>query len=715
MSAVHRGPKRLMLLILFAMTMAVSLRASEEDSLLRVIKQGQTPARISAYNRLAEIFRRFDADSSMLFAQQALNLSANSNDRKGMGTAYNHIGNAYYFKGNYPVAIEYHQKSFLCRQQEGDTLGMANSLNNIGVNYRRLNDYEKALDYYLRSLELKEQLGNKSDIITALNNIGGVYYYQRNFTRAGDYYRKALGTALDIHDSEVAGAAYNNLSLIYDERKLYDSALVLANQALSIRERINDPGPVAVSLNNIGRIYEHMENFARAFLYYRKAVDAYRALGDIPNLANTLYNIGNIYLTQKDYKQALDHFQQSLDLSRDIDNKLQLRDIYHGLAFSHHGLQHHEKAFDYMKRYIDLNDSIYDEESMTKISEMEVKYQSEKKIRENEVLKKENELNELTQLQEQHRQRYITYAFIAGLVVLLFIAGLLLNRNQIKQRAHRKLEAYNMEVLRQKEETDHQKKLVDEKNKEIIDSILYARRIQEAMLPSVQEFEFMLPGSFVFYRPKDIVSGDFYWMVQKEEYIFFAAVDCTGHGVPGGFMSMMGSSLLNEVINQKKTFEPADILDVLRLQVILALKQKGISGENKDGMDMALCRINKARTELLFAGANNGMYLVRNGVLQEYRPDKQPIGIAGGESRQFTQHSVPLSKGDNIYIFTDGYADQFGGPNGKKFKYSRMEKLLTECSALPANAQKAKIESAFDEWKNGHAQVDDVCMVGLKI
>ncbi|MFI5203384.1 MAG: PP2C family protein-serine/threonine phosphatase [Flavobacteriales bacterium] len=255
---------------------------------------------------------------------------------------------------------------------------------------------------------------------------------------------------------------------------------------------------------------------------------------------------------------------------------------------------------------------------------------------------------------------------------------------------------------------------MQEKNKEIMDSINYAQRIQQALLPDEQEFRLHFPESFVLFKPKDVVSGDYFWITEKNGYIFYATADCTGHGVPGGFMSMLGSSFLNELVNEKEIMQPADILNALRERVMSALRQTGSVGENKDGMDIVLCRINKNKTELAYAAANNGFYLVRNGEMHEYKPDKMPIGYYT-EMKPFNQHVVTLMKGDQVYTFTDGYADQFGGPKGKKFKYLALNKLILESSTKTMSEQWEVLSSSYEEWKGAFEQTDDVCLIGIKV
>ena len=240
--------------------------------------------------------------------------------------------------------------------------------------------------------------------------------------------------------------------------------------------------------------------------------------------------------------------------------------------------------------------------------------------------------------------------------------------------------------------------------------------MQEAILPTDLSISSMLSDSFVLYKPKDIVSGDFYWFEKKNDSILFAAVDCTGHGVPGAFMSIVGYNLLNQAVNEKGLNKPSDILNELNRGITKTLKQRADESVVQDGMDIALCSINKTKTKLEFSGAYNSLWLIREGVLIEYKAEKHPIGVFIGEDiKQFSNQEIELKAGDSIYIYTDGYADQFGGPKGKKYKYKQLQQLLLEISSLSMENQKEKLDASIELWKGQLEQVDDILVIGIKI
>ncbi|HLP13977.1 MAG TPA: SpoIIE family protein phosphatase, partial [Flavobacteriales bacterium] len=319
------------------------------------------------------------------------------------------------------------------------------------------------------------------------------------------------------------------------------------------------------------------------------------------------------------------------------------------------------------------------------------------------------------------RPFWLTWWFISLIVLVLVIAFYLFIK--LRERAMRRKQVLlekiisdrTAEVVNKAKEIQNQKEIIEEKNKELTDSIHYAQRIQQSILPDEKTMRKYLPEHFVYFRPKDIVSGDFYWFSQQKDSVMWALVDCTGHGVPGGFMSMLGSGLLNQIVNEELHVEPGVVLDELRSRVIIALKQTGAIGENRDGMDIAFCRYIPSKNMVQFAGANNSLYLINNGNLLEFKGDKQPIGIYVGEKKQFTCQEIQVKKGDKLYMSSDGYFDQFGGEKGKKFKSSSFEKLVQKINDHNSAEQLKCLDETFIAWRGDYEQVDDVCVIGVHI
>lgn len=328
-------------------------------------------------------------------------------------------------------------------------------------------------------------------------------------------------------------------------------------------------------------------------------------------------------------------------------------------------------------------------------------------------------------------KEFIINGGLLVMTVLLFCVFLIRSRYRMKyseirsilqmEQSRRQLELKNTQLQHQKIEIETQNVALEAKNREITDSIHYAKNIQNASIPSEERFNSYFTDSFVLYKPKDIVSGDFYWVYERDEIVYYVTADCTGHGVPGGFMTMLGLSFLEEIIAGKNVQNPADVLNMLREKIINALNQSGDFGESKDGMDITICRLNRATMELTFASANNDLYVITadetqpsGRLLQEYKANRQPCGFYH-INEPFTAQTIDLKEGDCIYTFTDGYADQFGGPKGKKFRYKQLEELLKSNSHRSFEEQKSLLDETIGDWRGSLEQVDDILVIGVKL
>jgi serine phosphatase RsbU (regulator of sigma subunit) len=340
-----------------------------------------------------------------------------------------------------------------------------------------------------------------------------------------------------------------------------------------------------------------------------------------------------------------------------------------------------------------------------KMADLGSKLEDEKKQREIEKLKSDREVSKLNmdlKNQELDEQQQTIIWFIVGLLACSILIFFTIRSNMLRKKTNIELQS--------------QKQIIETKNKEITDSINYAKRIQQAILPPTDIIHAAFKDSFVLYQPKDVVSGDFYGFFKKEDHIIIAAADCTGHGVPGAFMSMIGNEQLSKIIIEKGITKPSDILNELHSGVRKALKQDNVSGESRDGMDIALCKIYLNEKKLEYAGANRPLWIIRNKELIETKADKQPIGGLETDNRKpFTNHEIKLEENDCIYLFTDGYADQFGGDKGKKLMVKNFERHLIELHSESMEKQQALIYEKFSGWKGDHEQVDDVLVIGIKV
>lgn len=675
------------------------------DSLLNISKSAsEDTAKARAYCLLCYEYSSNDSTLSKQYGEKGIALSTKIGFEPAKAQCLYNLSVMYSQNSDYITSIKYLQKAIAIRKKLGDLKRVGNSTRDIGTCYLKLGKYDLSLKYYIEALRLFESVKSQNSMYNTYCAIAEVYYLDGDYDQSIKQLENALNISLELKDSLYISNAYMNLGLLNGENNQYQKGLAYLKESLKICEKLDRPETLEGIFLNLGLLYAKVGDYKNAIFYYEKCLIIAREENIKEDIAIVLSNLSLIYIEMKDYNLAVKYGEQSLEISKSIKLKDKIKDATENLAEAHSKLGNYEKAFFYQKINSNMKDSLYTEDRQTAIAEIQTKYDTEKKDNKILLLNKDKALQD-SEIQKNQTQRN---AFIIGFALSLILVVFIFRGFKQKQKANLLLEEKNATI-------EIQKGMVEVKNKEILDSINYAQLIQQAVLPSAEELTAHLKDGFVLFSPKDIVSGDFYWVNAVDNYTFFTTVDCTGHGVPGGFMSMLGSSLLNEVINEKKILEPADVLDMMRIKLITSLKQKGSSGENKDGMDMTLCRLNESRTELVYAAANNPLWLIRDAQLIEYPADKQPVGISTDHAKQFSQQKIALQKGDSIYIFTDGYADQFGGPKGKKFKYKPLQQLLLKNINQPMDKQKDILKKCIEEWKGNLEQVDDILVIGIRI
>jgi tetratricopeptide (TPR) repeat protein len=710
----------LLIILIFSGVKVIS--QNKIDSLFQILPKDNSLQKAELLCQISKNLRLVNADSARYVAEDALMISKQLNDVNLIGESYNVLGGAYLYKGNFNKAIENFQLALLNFSKIDKLERVADMMNNLGVVHRKMGKYEKAINYYLEALRIREKLNDKNDIISLLNNIGGIYYHQKNYKKAEEYYNRVLELSIQLNDNEGIAAAYNNLSLVVFEQKKYDEALELNKKSLELRQLINDQYGIAVCLNNLGRIYQALHDYNQALFYYLQAVARYKKTGDWDGAANSLYNIGAIYTEKKEFQKAIKYLEESIAISDSLGATVNLRDNYRVLAQCYHAIGNTTKAYDYLHNFVILNDSIINEQSLKHIAELEAQYESGRKESEIKLLKQEKIIQEKDnerQKAELNRQRILRNSLLAGLGFIVIIVVLVLIQYLQKQKANKILKLQNEEIQQQKLLIEQQNNELAIKNKEITDSIKYSQLIQQAIFPSDEFIKSYLPESFVLFKPKDIVSGDFYWLQPSflnDNLFYIAAVDCTGHGVPGAFMSIVGNNLLTEAVKVLGKIQPNEILDEISKNLRIYLHQKNNIAGIKDGMDISLCAIDRKNKLLFFSGAYNDLYMIRNNELFIFNADKKAIGTWSEKDYiPYNQHTIAIQEGDVFYIFSDGYADQFGGPKGKKFKSAQLKSLLLKINTFPLNQQKEMLYAAFEEWRGNLEQVDDVMLIGFKV
>jgi serine phosphatase RsbU (regulator of sigma subunit) len=586
--------------------------------------------------------------------------------------------------------------------------GIADALVNLGVIYDEQGYYPKAQDYYFKALAIQKEIGKNSRSETTLGYLGITYGEQGDLNKAMDYSTQALNVAKEEGNKHAIGSFLANIGLIYDFQGNHKKAIETDSESYAVMEETGDRVGAAGTLNNIGNIYEDTGNFPKALDYYFKALEITRAIHKMNYVATNLNNIGQVYSKQKKYNLAKAYLDSSMTVAQTIGDKEIIKNNYNIRTRLDTVANNFKQALrDYLS-YTAYRDSLINESNTKKTVETEMQFD----FKQTQAKQKaEQDKKDAIVQAETKRQKVVTYSVSIGMILVLLLAALILRGYRQKQRANLLLEEKNKTIAEQKQKVDNAFRELHEKHAEISDSINYAKRIQQALFREEEYVTPHLPEHFILFKPKNVVSGDFYWGYEKEKYWYIAAIDCTGHGVPGAFLTMLGTALLNEICASANLLSTAEVLGQLRDKII---KDLGGRGDVKDGMDISFCRINMETKEVQWSGANNSLWYISNGELKEVSPDKQPIGYQEGQ-KAFTNHNLKLNKGDIIYLFTDGYADQFGGPKGKKFKYKPMQETMKSISSLAMKEQKQKLSEVFENWKGKLEQTDDVCVIGIKI
>ncbi|MCX6295117.1 MAG: tetratricopeptide repeat protein [Bacteroidetes bacterium] len=663
--------------------------------------QINTPA-ISAKSDFMKAIAFYNDDENKKAAQyfkEVIPKLQENNLTEELADAYSFNGLNSLAIGDYVGSIENYEKSNVLSKELNKQIQVCENNMYLGRDYENMGNNTKALEYYQAALVLAQNMKMEKMAMEGTLFIGALYSDGINKKLGMQYLSKAADAAEKYKDTTMLINAYTYIANNYYYEKDYTSALKMYEKIKSFCGTYGSRNTYAGTLGNMGNVYADMGETEKAMELQLEAVRIFNEIGDKQGLTICYSAIGKDYLNAKQYDKALEYFNRSLPMAQEMKSLEDLIEIHENLARLFEETKDFEKAYQNYKLYKQYSDSVYNSSNSQKLTELELNYQLEGKQKEAKLLQ------EIT----NERFKRIVYAITSGGLILLIIIFLVVRANRQRKKTNEQLTISNNAIRLQKEELETHKK-------EITDSINYAKRIQESILPPDNFWKNCLPDSFIFYRPKDIVSGDFYWIEQKKEIVCFAAVDCTGHGVPGALMSVVGFNLLTQAVNEMNLTMPSEILKHLDYGVTKTLRQSEDGKGVKDGMDLSLCSINLKTQELQYAGAYNSLYYVSDGIFNEIKSDKFPIGVnIDGKVDNYTNHAVQLKKGDCVYLFSDGYADQFGGPKGKKFKYNQLKELLHKNYLLPIEEQKQKLADVFDSWKGDLEQVDDVVIIGVRV
>ncbi len=728
----------------------------------------------------AEKARTSNSDSAIVLAQKAVNQASSIDDKFLLLKAEHTLGYCYYNRNDFELALNHLQKSLELAKEQNQELWVAINLNRIGNVYQLRSDFVQALNSYRSALDINERIKDKIQIARTQVNIGTVYSLTGSYPKAIEHMLQALETyekeadkegmawtslsiarlfnRLEIYDkalqyNEIALNQYRSLrnqngitlslteqANIYYHSGLNDKALEIAKQVLAYNSQTQNTHAMAANNLLMGIIYFELNDLDKATENLEKALVLKQFVNDSIDVSKLNRYLGEIQIKKGNYSEGFKYLNAALTVAQKQRLMSDVRDIYLSLSSAYRLKGDFRKALENYSYHSSIKDSI----NAGEISRLEMQYDFDKREREQEIITKQREAMQQERLE---RQRMFTLFISIALVLAITLALVIFYFLREKQKINKLLVEQNHEILRQKGEIEDQKQEIEaqrdlaerqrdqiaDQQKQITDSIRYASRIQAAVLPRTNNLNNYLTEHFVYYQPKNIVSGDFFWTTQLADgRIAVAVADCTGHGVPGAFMSMLGITLIKELTATHCAESAGDLLFRLRQLVIASLNQTGVEGESHDGMDMSLVLIDKEKQELEYAGAYLPLLIARKSELggfgleqpveshngfsiYEFKGNKMPIGYHVIGEKPFTNHKIGYHNGDIFYMFSDGYTDQFGGPSNLKYMLINFKRLLLDIQTLSLKEQIKIIEQNFEDFKGNQKQVDDILVMGFKV
>ncbi len=731
--------KKLFLILSVIIISAQLFSQNAIDSLENVLKNTQNISeKVTLLNKLSIKYRAKDLDKSKEYAQKAYKLAEKEKDYKNVVLSLHNLGKAHLYSGTYEDALKNYQLAAgFCQKINNDTL-LGLSLHSIGNSYLYLTKYDEAIEHYLRALKIREKINDLEGIAASTNNIGLIYWNLEDFPNALTYYKKSLDYEIKANNKKGMASSYNNLGLVYWKQDSLDLAIECITKGQKLHKENGNIRGQASSYNNLGILHRTKKEYPEAIESFQKALDIYEALSSKENIANMNNNIGSIYLSLGELQKAKKYFLEAKKNAEAVNAIRLLKENAGYLGELYKQLGDYKNAYYAQISYTALKDSLFNIARSEQIADMQTKYDTEKK--ENEIkiqqalIKKQDAENKFKSL--------IIWALGAVFIVIVIFSILFYKQLKEKKRANKKLMLQNAEITQQREEIQAQadnlelanskiseineqligqNKIIKRVNEHTRASINYALTIQQAMLP-LDDVLTKYFRNFVIYLPKDIVSGDFYWHREltdtKHITNYLAVVDCTGHGVPGAFMSMIGIRLLNDIISERKIYTPKEILETLDAGVIKALRQD--IGENRDGMDVCFCKIetlDDTRRRITYAGAKRDLviYNAESKELTELKGARRSIGNYGSRRKtDFTEFEITLHKNDVIYLSSDGYTDQ-NNQERKRFGKKRLYQLYSEIGSLDIKEQEQKLLQELKTYQADEPQRDDITVIGVKL
>lgn len=677
-----------LLLCLIFQISAIGQDKKKLDSLYAALLKDRADSSVAkTCLRISNVYIRAGfLDSADRYARYALNFAQKSGKLGVVARAATNLSHTVFQDGHPDSAIYFLLKAKAIYYQIHDTARVAGILGNLGIIARSTGDFLKTLDYYFQSLTIAERFHDTSRVAAAFNNIAETYVVLHDTANALKFGLKSVRLLESYSIKEDITAAYFFLATVYSGKHMWDAAIRCQKRAIAMAKRQNDVASLIHAYIYLGESYRNKGDLEQCVKLNKMALKLSYQIGNLSNVPTALMILAKIESGQGQHKEAVQHVQEAWklvnahnDLTAKENTSKLMADVYSAAGNYSNALKYHQLSVSY-------KDSIFQANVMREAAVKAANYENEKAQL---LLRKEQEKKDAISREEKHRKNVILVA-----VAIILILSLVLIYN-LKKR-------FNI--------TSRQKNIIENQQTELLASIRYAKRIQEALLVSQEFLKTFIPNNFILHLPKDIVSGDFYWAVRKDDYIYFALCDCTGHGVPGAFLSLLNVHYLSEAIEEKSILDPGLVLDHVREHLIKQFN------DSRDGMDAVIIQMPAQWNEsftLRYAAANGGAVLMRGGEQFNLVRDKMAVG-KGVNHVPFVTREMTVYKGDALYLYSDGYADQFGGPNGKKMKQKKMLEAIKQEESENMELQGHYLKTFFFEWKGKLAQVDDVTMVGFR-
>lgn len=686
------------------------------------IKADYDLGRAKAFKNMAAYYshaKYFNFDSLSHYLDKSLNIYRAEQDSSGMAQAFYDISFSCYLSNNYPIASEYCSKAVSINRSMGKKLPLARSLSLLCEIQNYANNNTLASQNCYEALRIFDELGGKSYKPALYNTMGSINYDLKNYDQARESFMMAIDLASELALDYELSNAYLSMGEVMNAIEKYDNALDYFKRALLIdRDNEDDEGVSYVYLN-MGKTFIQQGEPERALPLLEDALLTAEDHSDILMQGKVSLELGKAYYDLQEMDQAFSYLNRSLRHAKRVGTGHLLQECYLNMAKYYYSIGEYENAFAYDKFHDLEKERLYEAQSAKRIAEMATLYELDEKEQQISLLEQRNKIQEL----QANERRMVNYGLILGMILLSGIGMVLYSKYQLKNRANQELEAQKEAINEQKGEIEKQRdeivvksKLLEESKQDITDSIMYAKRIQLSLLPERERLKHLFPDSFVFFRPKDIVSGDFYWIHEVGEKVIVAVLDCTGHGVPGAFMTVLANSILNELVLENCVNSPNVILSVMDTKIREALHQDQQHEDvSSDGLDMAVCMIDRQNMEMCYSGAKMCMYLAQQGELKQLNPNRHSLGGRHSTDKSFSNQCLQLSHGDMIYMASDGFQDQFGGPKDKKFLKTNFRSLLSRVQQESTPRQSQVVQEVYERWKGEQVQTDDVLVLGLRV